>query len=95
MERLTAVVDPGLTHSMLPVSLLARLKVDVWEYGRRFDINGAEAYYDFGNAQLAIDGRELPCPVIFGPEGLYLLGTTTLQAFGLIVEQSSQKLVRR
>ena len=95
MERVTAAVDSGLTYSMFPASLLSRLGVEVWEYGRRFDINGAEAYYDFGTAHLLVDGRELPCPVAFGPEGLYLLGATTLQAFGLIVEQASQRLVRR
>lgn len=41
---------------------------------------------DVGEAQFRIDNRERACPVIFGPEGQYLLGATTLQIFDLMVD---------
>jgi predicted aspartyl protease len=94
-ERVRAIVDPDATYSMFPASLLSRLQVEVWEHNRRFDIYGAEVYYDFGTAHLAFDGRELPCSVIFGPEGRSVLGATALQTFGLKVDLLGQRLVKR
>ncbi len=94
-ERVTATVIPETTYSMFPASLLRRLGVEVWEYNRWFDIDGVEARYDFGNAHLTMDGRKLPCAVIFGPEGHYVVGATTLQSFDLRLDSASGSLVRR
>ena len=89
-----ATVDPGATYSMFPASLLKSLHVEVWEHNRRFDFDGEEAYYDFGAAHLTIDGRTLPCAVVFGPEGRCVIGATTLQTFGLKLDTAGGKLVR-
>ena len=69
MEQVTATIDPEANYSMLPASLLSHLGVEVWEHNRWFIINDAEVRHDFGVAHITIDERELPCAVIFGPEG--------------------------
>ncbi len=95
MAQVTATVDPEATYSMLPASLLSRLGVEVWEHNRWFIINGAEAHHDFGVAHITMDERELPCAVIFDPEGQHVLGATTLQTFGLTVDPTATRLVPR
>lgn len=92
-QQAVATVDPGATYSMFPASLLRSLHVEVWEHNRWFDIHGAEAHYDFGTAHLTIDGRTLPCAVIFGPEGHYVIGSTTMQTFGLRLDPANGLLV--
>ena len=94
-HQVRATVDPGATYSMFPASLLRSLQVEIWEHNRRFDFEGGEAYYDFGTAHLTINGRTLPCAVIFGPEGSYVIGATTLQTFGLKFDTASGRLVER
>ena len=37
-------------------------------------------------------GEVMPCPVIFGREGRYLLGATTLENFDLAVDPVNQRL---
>ena len=44
-------------------------------------------------ARFGIDGREWPCPVIFGPDDEYLLGATTLEIFNLMVDPVGQRLL--
>jgi hypothetical protein len=95
MERVAAIVDPQATYSMFPASLLTQLRVEVWEHNHWFDIDGTEAHYDFGVAHLELDGRQLPCSVIFGPEGRYVIGATTLQTFGLVLAADCDRLVPR
>ena len=95
MAQVTATVDPEATYSTLPASLLSHLGVEVWEHNRWFIINGAEVRHDFGVAHITIDERELPCAVIFGPEGQHVLGATTLQTFGLTVDPTGTRLVPR
>ena len=48
--------------------------------------------WEIGVAQINIDGTEWPCPVIFGPENQYLLGATTLEIFGLMVDPVAGEL---
>ena len=48
-----------------------------------------------GEARLAIEGLEgaLTCPIIFAPPGsLLLLGATPLEAFGVDVDPTAQRL---
>ena len=48
-----------------------------------------------GEARLTIEGLEgsLTCPIIFAPPGsLYLLGPTALEAFGVDVDPTAQRL---
>ena len=46
-----------------------------------------------GQRHLNIDGEEWPCPVIFGPDGNYLLGASTLEIFNLVVDPAGERLL--
>ena len=95
LTPVTALVDTGAAHSVMPDSLLAQHGIAPLEY-RLFTIaGGSEVEYGYGMALFGIDGREFPCPVIFGAEGEFLLGATTLQIFNLMVDPSEERLVTK
>ena len=95
MAPVTAIVDTGADHTMLPVSLLAGLSIPETERTYWSLADGSEIELGYGIARIAIDEREYPCPVIFGPEEQYLLGATTLEIFNLSVEPRARQLMRR
>ena len=68
------VVDTGAAHSMLPESLMTQLRIEPREHLRFILADGTRVRYGYGFARFSIDGDERPCPVIFGPDGNYLLG---------------------
>ena len=95
LTPVAALVDTGAAHSVMPDSLLAKHGVSPLEY-RFFTIaGGSEVEYGYGMALFGIDGREFPCPVIFGVEGEFLLGATTLQTFNLMVDPAEERLVTK
>lgn len=79
----TAMVDTGADHSVLPASLLKRLDVAPLERMQFMRDDGSRAEYDIGIARIALDGRERPCPVVFGPDDACMLGASTLEIFNL------------
>ena len=79
----TAVVDTGADHSLLPAARLARLGVAPLERMLFVRDDGRRDEYGVGIARIAIDGRERPCPVVFGPDDAYMLGASTLEIFNL------------
>ena len=89
----SAVVDAEAPHSMLPASLLAGLDIEPLEELGCILTDGSKARYGFGIARFSIGEKERPCPVIFGPEGKYLLGNTTLGIFNLAVDQAGKCLI--
>ena len=92
----SATVDTGAIHSMIPASRLQQLDVkpvDRFIYGLA---DGRQVEYDYGMACLKLE--TLPffyCPVIFGPEHQYLVGATTLEIFNLMVDPVDGALIRR
>ena len=68
LHPVSALVDTGATHSMMPESLLTALNLTPLRR-RGFRIaNGSRAEYGVGEALFRIEGQEQTCPVIFGPE---------------------------
>ena len=88
-----AVVDTGAAHSMLPESLLDGLRVRPRRQLGFVLADGSRVKYGFGIARFRIDAAEMPCPVIFGPEGNYLLGASALEVFNLMADPSGKRLV--
>ena len=79
----------------MPESLLRRLGLrpaDSFLYTVR---DGRQVKYGYGMAHFGLEGREFHCPVIFGPDGQYLFGATSLQIFNLRVDLVEERLVRR
>ena len=89
----TAMVDTGAAHSVMPESMLKRLGLTPIEYRPYIIADGSEVEYGYGMARFGIEGREFPCPVVFGAEEQFLLGATTLQIFNLMVDPSEEQLV--
>lgn len=91
----SAVVDTGSIHTMLPESLLTQMQIQpVLEKSFGF-ANGGKALLGVGLCRIALLDEQFDCPVIFGPEDKYLLGATTLEIFDLAVEPVTQRLVPR
>ena len=89
LHPVTALVDTGATHSMMPESLLTTLRLAP-KRRKGFQIaSGGRAEYGVGEARFNIEGQEQTCPVIFGPEDKYLLGATALENLDLMVDPTS------
>ena len=95
LTPVTALVDTGAAHSVMPESLLTWLGLTPIEYRPYTIADGSEVEYGYGMARFGIEGREFPCPVIFGAESQFLLGATTLQIFNLMVDPSEEQLVTK
>ncbi|MDE2844643.1 MAG: hypothetical protein OXN21_14880, partial [Chloroflexota bacterium] len=85
----------GSTHSIFPESAMSQLNVLPIERRWYSLADGRKVEYDFGMAYITIEGRSLPCPVIFGAENQFLLGATTLEIFELMVDPVGGELVPR
>ena len=95
MIGVSVVVDTGSAHSMLPESLLTQTRIQpMLENSFRF-ADGNEQTMGVGFCLIVWEGTQAICPVIFGPEGKYLMGATTLEIFDLAVEPGEHRLVPR
>ena len=88
-----ALVDTGATNSMLPAGLLRDLGIEPVESrfarvadGRRIELQTAWARF-------AAAGRNAVARVAFGPEGEYLIGATTLEDLGVVVDPIDGRLI--
>ena len=93
LTPVTALVDTGAAHSMMPESFLTRMELRPSESFPYSIADGRQVEYGYGMARFGLEGRQFHCPVIFGDEGQYLLGRTSLQIFNLMVDPSEERLV--
>ena len=91
----TALVDTGAAHSVMPESLLKRMGLSPLEYRPYTIADGSQVEYGYGMARFVLEGREFPCPVIFGSEDQFLLGATTMQIFNLMVDPAEERLITK
>ena len=76
-------VDSTADHSMLPASMLGELGI-VPKRRLVFTLpDGISREYDYRFASFGINGNEAPCPILFGPDGVFTLGASALAAFNL------------
>ena len=95
VEWVEALVDTGASHSVLPTSLL-RDRVQVTPQGspKEFTLaDGSIQVLPVGEARFHVEGEEGFGPVVFGAEGQFLLGATTLQALDLIPDTTNHRLI--
>jgi predicted aspartyl protease len=86
------LVDSGAIYSLLPVKDLKALGIkpvreEVFSLG-----NGEKVTKGVGNALFELQGKIGAAPVIFGDEGVYLLGGTALEAMGLMLDPLRREL---
>ena len=92
-ETVNALVDTGATYSTIPASVLERLDM-VPARTRRFRIaSGERVEFQTALAYFETGGYEGEARVVFGPEGQYLLGATTLEDMLLVVDPIGKRLV--
>ena len=93
-QWIEALVDTGATYTVLPFSLLHEL-VGIQPYREvEFTLaDGSKRVFPIGEARLHIEDREATNPVVFGEEGRYLIGATTLQILGLIPDTTNHRLI--
>ena len=89
LRPVSALVDTGATHSMMPESLLTALSLRPLKQVRFRIANGERVEYGVGEARFSVEGQERTCPVIFGPDGRFLLGATTLENLDLMVDPTT------
>ena len=92
---LTVEAEPGHGpgYAMLPESLLNALGVRPVRKQPIEFADGKIEMCDIGAAWIAYNGEKMVCPVIFGPEGEYLLGFLTPGFLSLKVDPIGKKLV--
>ena len=91
----SALVDTGAVHTMLPQSLLTQIRIQPrMQKSFRF-ADDQEHRLGVGFCLITWQDEQAICPVIFGPEEKYLMGATTLEIFDLAVEPSHQTLTPR
>ena len=77
---------------MLPESLMDQLRIEPQQYLGFILFYGSRVKNGYGFARFRIGDYERPCPVIFGPNGNYLLGASTQEAFNLVVDPVAEQL---
>ena len=93
--QVTAQVDTGAVHTVLPASLLHRVGVKPRAQPERFTLgDGRVVEWRTGQACIQIEDRDAISPVIFAEtEETYLLGATSLQVLNLIPDTSNERLI--
>lgn len=92
-QEVEAVVDTGAFCSMLPASFFDQLGITS-DTEREFTLaDGRKQRYPMGEARFHWEGLERTSSVIFGPEGVYLLGALTLQSLNLIADTTHHRLI--
>ncbi len=89
----SALVDTGATNSMLPASLLGTLGIEPVETRTARVADGRRVAFQTAWARFSAGGRNAIARVAFGPEGEFLLGATTLEDLGMVVDPVDQRLI--
>ena len=93
-EWVNALVDTGATYSVLPASLLRdRVGVSPETHLVFTFANGDQERLPVGQASFKYGDTEATSRVVFGSDGQYLLGATTLQMLGLIADTTEHRLL--
>ena len=94
-ECVDALVDTGATYSVLPASMLReRIGIQPKESLEFTFATGEQRLLPVGSAHFCVGDREGTSKVVFGEEGQFLLGATTLRELAMIADTSRHRLVR-
>lgn len=94
-STVSALVDTGATNSMLPASLLYELGIEPVETRFARVEDGERVELQTAWARFSTQGRNAVARVAFGPEGQCLIGATTMEDLGLVVDTVDQRLVEQ
>ncbi|MDZ4284673.1 MAG: aspartyl protease [Patescibacteria group bacterium] len=86
------LVDSGAVYSVVPASQLKKLGIKVMDTQKMSHANGEGIAKGVGNALFSDGGQVRSSPVVFGEEGIYLLGAVTLESLGVILDPINREL---
>lgn len=86
------LVDSGSVYSILPSKDLYKLGIKPDSRQKFILGNGKEMEKDVGEARFMWKGVKRTAPVVFGDEKVYVLGVTTLEVMGVILNPIDRKL---
>lgn len=86
------LVDSGAVYSVMPTSVLKRLKIKATDKQKFTLANGEVIEKPVGNALFQYQGKIRSSPVVFGDEGILLLGAVTLESLGVILDPINREL---
>ena len=80
------LVDSGAIFTVIPTKILKRLDIKPIDKQEFILANGEAVVKEIGQVEVEIYGKSRIVPCVFGDEGIYLLGATTLENFGLMLD---------
>jgi|SRR5581483_8144824 len=86
------LVDSGAIYSVLPAGELKKLGIKPVRRKQFRLANGEVVEKDVGNAFFEFQGETGAAPIIFGDDGVYLLGATALESVGLMLDPLRREL---
>lgn len=86
------LIDSGALYSVIPSEELKKLGVKPTFQEEFILANGERVKWPVGNALFEYKGKIVASPVIFGGKGVFLLGATTLEALGMMLDPIRREL---
>lgn len=86
------LVDSGAVYSVVPQDELKRLGIKPTSFQEFILANGEIIKKPIGNAYFEYQGKVRAVPVVFGEKDIFLLGVTTIEAFGMILDPIRREL---
>lgn len=80
------LVDSGAIFSVVPQKILTQLGVKPIDKQEFILANGEAVVKNIGQAKMEIFSKQRIVPVVFGDEGVFLLGATALENFGMMLD---------
>lgn len=86
------LVDSGAVYSVVPASVLKKLKIKPTDKQKFSLANGEVIEKPVGNALFQYRGKIRSSPVVFGEKDIFLLGAVTLESLGVILDPINREL---
>jgi len=86
------LVDSGAVYSVVPQNILKKLGIKPTSSQEFILANGELVKKPIGNAYFEYKGKVRAAPVVFGDKGVFLLGATTIEALGMILDPIRREL---
>ena len=86
------LVDSGAVYSVVPKNILKKLGIKPTSSYEFILANGEVVKKPIGNAYFEYEGKIGAAPVVFGDKGVFLLGATTIEALGMILDPIRRQL---
>ena len=87
-----ALVNTGATYTVFPQDFLEDIHVEPsWRVDFKL-ADGSQIARHVGPAYLQLLDREMPCAVVFGDPGVFLIGATALEIFGFAADPVNKRL---